>query len=418
VTRRVWVVCVLAAASVVWLPTHLSAQAPWTKVRGEGFELRSQISSGALAGVSCDLETAIRIFRRSVAGRDAPRVVAVDNGREMREWLPQFNERGRGDPLGAYWRGLYGDHIVVRVDAPPAERLRRVLHEYAHYVTHLTHSEPAPWLDEGISEIWEHAAVSKKTIEVGRPVKEHLKSLRSQKDWIPVHELLATTEIPTRTNSASAIFYAESWALVHYFIFEQRSGRLVLDGLTDPADVPTDAELKAYIKGPMGAPVTIASAADPKGCLGQTAVSGVSMLDSLLDRAKALADGERPEAAIPQLQAALLLDPDNAETMETIGFVYFRENRPVEAASLFDRVIAGAKASHISYYYRVVLAGPVPKITGRDEPIPQVEYLRKALALNPGFAPAVQRLSELARKRGTLPSGLCCDTVNAERSLR
>ena len=127
----------------------------------------------------------------------------------------------------------------------------------------------------------------------------------------------------------------------------------------------------------------------------RTTADPISTLDSLRVRAKAIADGERPEAALPLLQAALLLDRDSAETLENIGFVDFRQNRPVEAASVFDRVIASGKGSHISYYYRALLAGPVPERTGGGGPISEVDYVRKALALNPGFAPAVQRLKEL-----------------------
>ena len=389
-TRGVWGFGLLTAAGVLLVSAHLIAETPWTELRGEGFAVRGQVSTDTLTAVACDLETAVKALRRSTTGGGVPQVVAVDNARGIREWLPQFNERGRGNPLGAYWRGLYGDHIVVRVDAPPPERLRRVLHEYAHFVTHLTHPEPAPWLDEGISEVWEHVAITTGTIQIGRPVTEHLKRLRSNKDWIPVREVIAANVIPTRT---SEMFYAESWALAHYLMFQEGGGRVVLDRLPDTADLPTDAALRAYVLGPMGAVVTISTAAG--ACPGQTAVDQVPAPRALLDRAQALADGERPETALPVLQEILVLDRNNTEVVETIGFVHFKGNRPVEAAGVFDGVIASGRASHISYYYRAVLAGPVPDRSDGGGRISEVEYLRKALALNPGFAPAVQRLREL-----------------------
>lgn len=391
----------LTALGVVWLTTHLVAQAPWTTLTAEGFELRGQLSAGVLDAVACDLETAVAAVPRLKAGKTRPQVVAVDSARGIREWLPQFNGSKRANPLGAYWQGLYGEHIVIRVDASPAERLRRVLHEYAHFVTHLSQPEPEPWLDEGVSEVWEHAAITANSVEIGGPAAEHLKILRSGKNWMPVHQLVATTTIPTRNDSASEVFYAESWALVHYLMFQEHRGQGLLDHLPGRPDIPTDAALKTYVRGTLGASVTISSATAPD-CADKATARRLSTLESLVDRAKALADGERPETALPLLQAALLLDRDRAEITETIGFVYFRQNRLVEAATVFDRLIAAGTGSYISYYYRTVLAEAVPERVGDGGRIPQVDYLRKALALNPGFGPAVQRLSELTRGKGYL----------------
>lgn len=376
---------------------HLVAQAPWTQLRGEGFALSGQVSTDTLTAVACDLETAVKALRRSTVGGDRPQVVAVDSARGIREWLPQFNERGRGNPLGAFWQGLYGDHIVVRIDAAPAERLRRILHEYAHFVTHVANREPARWLDEGVSEVWEHARIAAGVIEIGTPVTEHLKRLRSGKEWIPVNDLLATNVIPTRTGLESAMFYAESWAVVHYLMFEKGGQLTVLHRLPEPAEIPTDAALRAYVLGPMEARLRIPTAG-AAGCSGQPTISEVSRLESVLRRAQALADGERPDAALPLLRRALGFNPGNIEAMETVGFVEFKGNRPAEAASVFDRVIAGGGASHISYYYRALLATPIPERTQGGGRIPELEYVRKALSLNPAFAPAVQRLRELTGK--------------------
>lgn len=398
-TGRARSVGLLSLAVVAMISVRLFAQSPWTEVRGAGFVLRSQIAPDKLTGVACDLETAARALHGPTSGNAVlPQAVAVNDAGSVREWLPQFNERGRGNPLGAYWRGLYGDHIVVRVDAPPAERLRRVLHEYAHFVTHVAQLEPPTWLDEGLSEVWEHAAIAPGTIEIGRPVAEHLKRLRSTKDWIPVAQLLGANGIPTRTDSASAMFYAESWALVHYLMFERRLGQGLVDRVPEQAEMPTDAALKAYVSRPMGPVVIISTAAAGRECPGQTTVQQIPPFELLVKRAQALSDGERPDAALPLVRAARVLSPDSIEVMEVLGFVHFRANRAREAAAVFDDVIETGRGSHISYYYRAVLSAPIPDKTRGGGPIPEVDYLRKALVLNPGFAPAVQRLRELMGK--------------------
>lgn len=398
-TRRVRGTGLLVTAGAVWLSAHVLAQTPVTELRGEGFVLRGSIAMDRLNATACDLDTAVRALRQTQSGAAVPMVVAVENAGGIREWLPRYRERGAGNPLGAYWQGLYGHHIVVRVDARPEERLRRVLHEYAHFTTHLAHPDPPRWLDEGVSEVWEHAAIADGAIEVGRPVADHVKRLRSGKHWIPLQDLLAANTIPAANNTNTEMFYAQSWALVHYLIFEKRGGEVRFDRLPGADDLPTDEQLRAYVLGPMAGRLTIsANAPAGRGCTAGTPSRVVPALESLLARAQAVADGERPDAAIPLLQEALRLDAGNTEALETLGFVHFTGNRPAEAAAVFDEVIAGGKASHVSYYYRAVLAVTVPGRHEGGEEISQVEYLRKALSLHPGFEPAVARLREITGK--------------------
>jgi hypothetical protein len=79
--------------------------------------------------------------------------------------------------------------------------------------------------------------------------------------------------------------------------------------------------------------------------------------------------------------------------------VLFTRNRPQEAAKIFDRLIAAGSASFLSYYYRAVLAAAVPRRTDDGTPVPAAEYFARATQLNPGFAPARQRLAELEADR-------------------
>lgn len=386
--RAVWCALLLSAP--------LIAQAPSTETRGDGFVLRSALPPATVTAVACDLDTAVRALRHPKAKTTFPRVVAVNSARGIREWLPQFGERGTGNPLGAYWHGLYGHHIVVRVDARPDERLRRVLHEYAHFVTHLIHPEPPRWLDEGLSEVWEHATIRAGTIEIGGPVNEHLKRLRSGKGWMPIQDLLAAHTIPVMNDSATAMFYAQSWALVHHLLFSTSGGQVVLERIPDAAEVPSDDVLRAYVQGPLAQGVTISTGATTgRECGGDTNSRQVPLVDALLGQAQALADGERPDAAIPLVEQILVSDPHNVDATEVLGFVHFKENRPAEAARVFDQVIAAGSGTFIAYYYRALLAGPIPERSHGAGSVPQVDYLRRAIALKPDFTPAIERLREI-----------------------
>jgi len=389
------------------LAALMSVQAPgqtaWTELRGERFVLLGTLDADRLRPVACEVQLALRTVGITREGAPVPSIIAAANGTAMREVLPQYWERRGPRPLAAYWAGLYGHHIALRVDTPPEERLRRLLHEAAHFATHLAHPKPPRWLDEGTSELWEHAAIDSDRVEIGRPVARHLRALRSDKYWIPVAELAAATEVP---RAASVMFYAQSWALVNYLLFEKPgNAKLLLEHLPGPADLPTDEELRRYARGPLARHVGVSTSASIAECRDLAEVRSVPLLESLLFRSRALADGERPDTALPLLRQVLRHDPDNAEALEILGFVHFIGNRFQESARAFDGLIGMGRGSHIAYYYRAMLAGPVPALSDGSGPVPEIEYLRRAIGLSPSFRPAVDRLCEKLGKLSGCTAG-------------
>lgn len=388
-----------ASAAVVVLAVTsagVAAEEAWTEIRGTDFVLIGRFSPERLGRIACDLERvahALRPMRPALTPFTTPVVIAAAGERDLRELLPQFWERRGARPVGAYWAGAFGHHVAVRVDAPPRERLRRFLHEYAHFVTHVAGTDPPKWLDEGFSELWAHATIGNDGIVLGHPVKQHLTVLRSDARWIPVRELTSAIELPEpQDRKRLQSFYAGSWALAHYLVAGQARG-LRSPGELSTAAMPTDEELRAYVRSGRLPSVTIPVANTTETC----AEAGARRLpesESYTLRSSAIADGGRPEAALPLILSVLKREPDNATALEALGLVHFLESRSVEAASAFDRAIATGKASHVAYYYRAVLAAPPRRPKGSQD-IPVADYLNRALRLNPDFSPARERLLEL-----------------------
>jgi hypothetical protein len=391
----------LLGASVLVPVTLDAASTVWTEVHSEHFVLRSHAGVKNLTAAACDLERVSQVLDKA---RDRPNsartataavaIVAVDSERGLRELLPQFWEHRGARPLGAYWSGLYGHHIVIRVDVSPRERFRRILHEYAHFATHAAYQDAPPWFDEGLSELWTNAAIEDGQVTIGGAVSAHRKLLRPGKRWIPLHELMAATALPPASDrDRLARFYAESWALTHYLVFERNASRLTFGRIPDASSLPSDEALQQYIRQ---SPLPHVSIPVPRASCGAVDVRELPPLESLLQQARALADGVRPANALPLLLQANALEPDNAEVIEMTGVVNFLTNDPAAAAAAFDRAIATGKASHLSYYYRAVLAEAAPDRSDGAGPVPVADYLRRALGLAPGFAPARERLAELA----------------------
>jgi tetratricopeptide (TPR) repeat protein len=385
-----------AAISIVMSATLTAARPAWKEVRGEYFVLRARDDFKRIDEVACDIERIAGMLRNVKAAPESaaiPAIVAVDSERDARELLPQFWERRGARPIGAYWEGLHGHHIVVRVNVNPRERFRRLLHEYVHFATRLTYPKPLPWLDEGLAEIWTHAAIEADYIEIGRPVDRHLKALQSGKNWIPLAELTAASDLPSARDATRVRqFYAQSWLLAHYLAFEAGQG---MNGIRRQNGIPTDDELRRYARGEPLRTVKMMTEAANHACIARQ-VHALSEAESSLLKGQMLADGQRPNAALPLITEALKREPNKVSALEALAFVYFTGNRLVESAAIFDRTIAGGSATFASYYYRAILATPVPQRTDGPGRIPAAEYLAQAVRLNPAFAPARERLLELS----------------------
>lgn len=400
----------------------------WLEARSPHFVVISNGGEEQARRVSRQFERVRALLRGALASgrddlRDDPRdpvvVLAVNKEDSLRELLPQFWERKGQRPVAAYWGGPYRHHIVLRVDASDRERDRRVLHEYVHMLTHANIPDLPAWLDEGLSEFWGTALVEDEAVEIGRPAARHLKVLRARRSWIPLDELLAMERAPdARDSQRLSLFYAQSWALIHYVMLGGSSTALELApsnyvGRLGQGASPVEAgalafgnvsqlerALTAYVHAgrfravrmeipqPQGAPADQHEGVELR-------IRALSPAESLAVRAGFLVDGERPAAALPLLAEALRLDPTETSVLEALGCFHFQQNNPVEAARWFDRAIESGSASHLAYFYRAILAGPAPGLVAGEDVVRAEGLLRRAIDLNAEFAPAYVQLADL-----------------------
>ena len=388
-------------------PLHARDVDRWLELRSRHFTVVSNTGEEETRRVALEFERVRAMLLRALTNaRVDPRqpvvVLAVNDEDSLRELLPQYWERKGQRPVAAYWGGPHGHCIVLRMNAPEHERHRRVLHEYVHLLTHANVPDLPAWLDEGLSEFWGTAVVQDDAVEVGRSAPHNLKVFQAQRSWIPLDELLAMERAPdARDKQRLSLFYAQSWALVHHLMLGGSSTNLELAPSRDLGNLSQlKADLGQYVRGGRFRAVRIelpqpeAESPDRDEDLGLR-VRALAPAQSLAIRAGCLVDGERPVAALPLLTRALATDPNEASVLETLGSFHFQQNNPLGAAQWFDRAIATGSASHLAYFYRAILAGPVPDQVLGGQPVRADEYLRRAIDLDPGFAPAYVRLAAL-----------------------
>lgn len=397
---------VLAAVLLLALceaPPHAREPARWVELRTPYFTVVSngrEDDARRLAGELERVRTWLQRARTNARfdSRDPVVVLAVGSENGLRELLPQFWERKGQRPVAAYWRGPYRQCIALRTDASEHERYRRILHEYVHLLTHATFPDLPVWLDEGVSEFWATAIPYDDAVEVGRPSPENLRALRTR-PWIPLDQLLAMERLPDAGDKDKlSLFYAQSWALVHYLMLGGPSVNLDLAPAAHlAASSQLESAVAAYVSGGRFRAIRLeipasAISEDQNESLG-IPLRTLTPAASLAVRAGCLAEGERPLAALPLLAKAIAENSADASVHETLGYVHFQQNEPAEAAGWFDRAIESGSAGHLAYFYRAILATSVPNRAQDGQPVHVDEYLRKSIDLSKSFAPAYSRLA-------------------------
>ena len=126
---------------------------------------------------------------------------------------------GRSDHLtGLFLSHPEGNHLLIDGSAHSVDRV--AYHELTHYFLRNTIPGDVPlWFNEGLAEFYSTFRQRNDAVEVGLPVEEHIDWLRTQ-TLIPLKELLAINRQSKEYHEGNrqGVFYAESWALVHYLM--------------------------------------------------------------------------------------------------------------------------------------------------------------------------------------------------------
>ena len=113
----------------------------------------------------------------------------------------------------------YPDRTVITL-APARNRsdARQVVyHEYIHYLFRITEQSPAPWFNEGVAELFSTIDEDKEWLQLGQPVVDRITELRRGR-MMPFEQLFAVgyDSAVFRDSGHAGIFYAQSWAFLHY----------------------------------------------------------------------------------------------------------------------------------------------------------------------------------------------------------
>jgi tetratricopeptide (TPR) repeat protein len=406
------------------LVSSAAAKEEWIQVRSKNFLLIGNASEKDVRNVAERLERFRLALRKlfnnaELSSPIATNVVVFRNADTYLPYQP-LRRDGKVDRTvqGYFQSGTDVNYITVTIGTGEEQTYRTIFHEYVHFAisTIYPKAEVPTWFNEGLAEYYSTFALrNDRTGDIGEPIKDHVKLLEKN-TLLPLDTLfpLRGSDVNNSSVYSRLLFYAESWAFVHYLIETGRTAELtnfiadVLNGVPLGQSFKSafrqdyrsmETAFKAYIARKSYG-VSQIDLGDPASTDTDVRASTLSQsytnayLGDLLYHLDRHAEAEAP------LLAALKDDPANDIANADLGMMRFQQQKFDEARKYLEIAASGEQTSApILYQYAYVLSRE-----GFDGSGNSIEYepatvtkmrtaLRRAMTIGPALTESYDLLA-------------------------
>ncbi len=347
-------------------------------------------------------------------------VVLFKTDRDFRPFKPR--EKGKPQNIAGLFSKTQDCQVIAFSLDYDADELRRVAyHEAVHW--HISAAEEIlpPWLEEGLAEVYStFKAGDDGTYTFGGIMQSHLRFLMEAKK-MPLRTLtsISRDSLSYNDGNRATLFYAQSWAFVHYLLFGegtpgmQSVARYVAASATAPTievafaeafgddHASLDQKLASYLRG--GRYQTYTYRKREALPVQQRTVSAVRQgevelaLGTLL-----LSIADRRDEAVSYLHRAAGAMPERPDAWQALGEAALLANNYTEAFEHFTRAAERGSTSYFVHFGLGVsrMQGDFGgrAISNSGEANYAARDFRRAIELNPHFAAAYENLG------GVLPA--------------
>src|SRR5919108_2382522 len=386
----------------------------WVEVRSPNFTVISNAGEKEARKIADQFEEIREVFQNAFpkmrVDLGKPVVIfAVKNEDSMKSLLPAFWEaKGHMHPGGLYQPGEEKHFVVVRTNIEGPNPYEIVYHEYTHALMNINFRDLPLWLNEGIAEFFGNSTIHDNNVEIGKIAPYHLQVLQEHK-LIPIPALLQADHSSPyyNENNRASLFYAESWAIVHYLQMDPdaRKRNLLHDFLAayNASGSYVEAAQKAFGDLNKFAQKMEGYARQSSFYVGnvKTSIHGDAKAYSSrvlppaevdAQRGEFYAYTRRPEEAKAALDAALQADPNLPLAHEGLGLLAYYGKDLDTAEQEFTKAVQLNSSSFLAYFF-CARAKLREGGMSREKRPGVVADLEKAISLNPQFAPAYATLA-------------------------
>ncbi|MCG6948679.1 MAG: DUF1570 domain-containing protein [Acidobacteria bacterium] len=384
----------------------------WIEVRTTNFRFFSNAGRQTTRSIAVDLEELRAVLSQLTDYElQSPLQTYIYVFKGRRSFLPfKILYDGRpADVSGYFFANEEANFIAINADTPDDSAL--IYHEYVHYVANNNLWYLPVWFSEGLAEFYESFHVSGNRVTIGLPVARHLILLRNS-TLIPLQRLFAVDRMSELYNETDRknVFYAESWALVHYLLLgsEERRSQVAtyLESIRNGA--PSDEafaeafssdyetlmrELRAYIRSLRLPSIELQAKIDLDKSLEVRKMSRAETFHRL-GELLASQHPDRPERRA-YFEAALELDPHYGPVLSSLAIEAEKAADWEVARGLHQRAFAASpEDALVAFRWGQFLSR-------RGEGFEHaVDVLTRSTELDPSFAPAWASLSEVYADAG------------------
>jgi tetratricopeptide (TPR) repeat protein len=415
------IICLLLVGAVA----PASAKDTWTSVRSKNFLLIGNGGDKEIRQVATRLEqfrdVFTRFFKQAVFNSPVPTTVVVFKSDSS------YKPFKMGHAIGYFQAGPDVNYITLTTEQHGNQSPYHVIfHEYVHLLINNTLADVPTWFNEGLAEYYSTLKIDEeRLVFLGDTIPNHLYRLREEK-MLPLRTLLTIDQSSPHYNEKDkkSVFYAQSWAFVHYLLQGNNGerapqlgvflGKLATGVPLDDAfkhafqtDIPVfEKELKEYVKGGnyKMTRATFERKLDFDTEMQSAPVSEAEAQAYLGDLLLHVGDLNGAEK---RLQEALQLDPNQAMANSSMGMVRVRQGKFAEAKPFLQKAVAANSQNYLVHYnYALALSlqnmGADNRVSGyTTEAAEEMRAeLKKAIELSPGFAESYRLLAFINLVRG------------------
>jgi len=328
-------------------------------------------------------------------------IYTMKSAGSLEKLFPEYEQREHL-PAGFFRKGMGKYFVAVRTNVRGENPYTTIYHEYFHLLTEVNLGRLPTWVSEGLAEFWANTVVRGAQFEIGHPERRHLEVLR-KRPLLPLEVLFAVDHRSPyyKEDDKKSLFYAQSWALAHYAMLGDETGKtkkalaaylkLVQDGAYSIRAAEKafgdltklEQELTSYIKSSRflvlsyPVPIQIDEKTFPVRRLTEAEGLGV--------RADFIVHGMKPARARPLLYDALKKDPQLMLAHECMGFSYVREQKLQDALRWFEKAIELGSKNYL-VHFEVARRGAYSMGERQSR-------FERVVELNPDFVPALFKLA-------------------------
>lgn len=415
---------------VVSQPTVVVAKDNWISLRSKNFFLVGNASEKEIRKVALKLEQFREVLTRALPNIrfNSPVPTTVVVFRDHRSYGPF---KPRPNTAGYFQAGPDVNYITLTTEIPGANNpyfVRRsssggrdpayevIFHEYTHLLVNNSFDNAPLWFNEGLAEYYSSFIINDdQKIVLGRNIGEHVFLLRDNK-MLPLKTLFEVDHKSPHYNESKkqGIFYAQSWALVHYLLIGKAGKREQLGKFLDLVNARVaieDACQQAFGMPLEGMEKELRNYVNQSrynelaGHFERKLELDTNVSATLLTEAEAqaylgdlLLHSYRKDA-YTYLQKAIKLDPNLGMAHASLGMAYFREGKADEARASLARAVELNSQNYLAhYYYAFTLSRSTPESGPVSGYTPEVakqirEHLQKAITLRPDYTESYNLLA-------------------------